>query len=149
MAAVPVELAHIITPASGQLVASPAYQPAADALARSLLTLGYGVLQLDPQTAAPLLTATAELSTYWAKPEAARAALAPLQPADDVGHRLLEGDREVLEHRSGPWLREDKPLPALEAVSGSGGLVLLLGSAPRLATGRYTTAAETCDWTGN
>ena len=38
-----------------------------------------------------------------------RAALQPLQAVEGCGYRELADDRQMLEHRAGPWL-EDSPL---------------------------------------
>lgn len=38
-----------------------------------------------------------------------------------MGYRALTDERELLEHRVGPWLRDDAPLPALAAVSRRAG----------------------------
>lgn len=116
----PIPLADL---APGGLVAPTGHEAACNALAEALLSSGHAVIDLHKRPA-ELEAAARAVAEFWQRDGQDKAALRPPQLRDGVGYRALTDERELLEHRVGPWLRDDAPLPALAAVSRRAGLGL-------------------------
>lgn len=106
--------------APGSLVAPGAYREACDGLAESLLTRGYAVIE-HQEPVLGLSAAKHQLGCFWTGQLCEKAAVRPVQPRVGVGYEQLADQRELFEHRVGPWLRQDVPLPPLTAVRMQGG----------------------------
>lgn len=130
----PIALAEL---APGGLVAPGSHDSACSALAEALLAAGHAVINLPGQQPEPAAASRA-LTDFWDRCGQDKQGLRPAQLRDGVGYMELTDERELLDYRVGPWLRDEPPLPELAAVANDKGAVCSMVFHPGFAAYKAT-----------